>query len=186
MSMIDPTSAALGSSAATMTPGAAAAASADSSGTSSLSDPYTFLQLLVSELQNQNPLDPSDPSQYLTETAQFAMVQQINNMASQTSSALAASLLGRQITGTTASGAPVTGVVSGISISGGAPTLEVGASDVPLADVSSVTSATASSSTGASSPTETSSSTGTSSSTDPTASTTTTPSTTTTTPPVVV
>ena len=36
-----------------------------------------FLKLLVSQLQNQNPLDPSDPKEFLGQMTQFSMLEQM-------------------------------------------------------------------------------------------------------------
>lgn len=36
----------------------------------------TFLKLLVAQLQNQNPLTPSDPLQFVTQLAQFSSLEQ--------------------------------------------------------------------------------------------------------------
>jgi flagellar basal-body rod modification protein FlgD len=46
------------------------------SGTDALANKETFLRLLVAQLQNQNPLDPSDPLQYVTQLAQFSQLEQ--------------------------------------------------------------------------------------------------------------
>ena len=59
----------------------AGAASTPSQGTSSPSlDPLvseqTFLQLLVAQLKNQDPLDPQDGTQFVAELAQFSSVEQ--------------------------------------------------------------------------------------------------------------
>jgi flagellar basal-body rod modification protein FlgD len=35
-----------------------------------------FLQLLVAQLQNQDPLDPTDSSQFVTQLAQFQQLSQ--------------------------------------------------------------------------------------------------------------
>jgi flagellar basal-body rod modification protein FlgD len=35
-----------------------------------------FLQLLVAQLQNQDPLDPTDSSQFVTQLAQFQQLQE--------------------------------------------------------------------------------------------------------------
>lgn len=46
----------------------------------SASDPLvteqTFLQLLVAQLENQDPMDPQDGTQFVTELAQFSSVEQ--------------------------------------------------------------------------------------------------------------
>jgi len=41
-----------------------------------LANKATFLRLLVAQLQNQNPLDPSDPMQYITQLTQFSVLEQ--------------------------------------------------------------------------------------------------------------
>jgi flagellar basal-body rod modification protein FlgD len=69
---------------------AASAASGSSSGStalSSLTDNYqTFLNLLMTQLQNQDPTSPMDTNQFTTELVQFSSVeQQINTNTSLTS-----------------------------------------------------------------------------------------------------
>jgi flagellar basal-body rod modification protein FlgD len=68
----------------------AAAASSGSSGSSStssttsgdlaasdaLANEQTFLQLLVAQLQNQDPDDPMDGTQFVTQLAQFSSLEQ--------------------------------------------------------------------------------------------------------------
>jgi flagellar basal-body rod modification protein FlgD len=39
-------------------------------------DKEVFLKLLVAQLQNQNPADPSDPMQFVAQLAQFTGVEQ--------------------------------------------------------------------------------------------------------------
>jgi flagellar basal-body rod modification protein FlgD len=39
-------------------------------------DQNMFLQLLVAQLQNQDPLDPTDSSQFVTQLAQFQQLSQ--------------------------------------------------------------------------------------------------------------
>ena len=41
-----------------------------------------FLQLLVAQLKNQDPLDPQDNSSYIAELAQFSALEQMTNVAS--------------------------------------------------------------------------------------------------------
>ncbi len=42
-----------------------------------LSDKTTFLKLLVSQIKNQNPLNPQDGTQFLAQLAQFSQVEQL-------------------------------------------------------------------------------------------------------------
>ena len=36
-----------------------------------------FLKLLVAQIQNQNPLDPQDPTQFLGQLTQYSMLEQL-------------------------------------------------------------------------------------------------------------
>src|SRR5574344_3126344 len=65
-----------------------AASSATSTSTSTSTSSSTalnkdaFLQLLVTQMQYQDPLDPQDNSQYLSQLAQFSSLEQMTNVAS--------------------------------------------------------------------------------------------------------
>ena len=37
----------------------------------------TFLQLLVTQIRNQDPLNPQDPTQFVTQLAQFSSLEQL-------------------------------------------------------------------------------------------------------------
>ena len=56
-----------------------------STGTSSLpeANQATFLKLLVTQIKNQNPLNPSDSTQFLTQLAQFSELEQMTNVNTQ-------------------------------------------------------------------------------------------------------
>lgn len=54
------------------TPASASSASA----TSSLGNTQTFLQLLVAQLKNQDPTQPVDGTQFVTQLAQFSNLEQ--------------------------------------------------------------------------------------------------------------
>lgn len=45
-----------------------------------LLDKDAFLQILVTELANQDPLEPLDQSEFITQMAQFSQVEQIANI----------------------------------------------------------------------------------------------------------
>jgi flagellar basal-body rod modification protein FlgD len=118
--------------------------SADS--TSSLGE-NDFLQLMMDQLQNQNPLSPDDPTQYLSELAQFSSLETETNIASNTSqansqgsAATALALLGHTVDYTDSNGQPASGTVSKVDFtSTNGPTLTIG-SDTGIG-LSSVTDA---------------------------------------------
>jgi len=54
----------------------AGTSNADSDPTSKLANEQTFLQLLVAQIKNQNPLNPTDGVQFMTQLAQFSSLEQ--------------------------------------------------------------------------------------------------------------
>ncbi len=51
-----------------------------SSGTNALANESTFLKLLVTQLKNQNPLNPQDGTQFVAQLAQFSDLEQTIQM----------------------------------------------------------------------------------------------------------
>jgi flagellar basal-body rod modification protein FlgD len=82
-----------------------------------------FLKLLISQLQNQNPLEPMNDQEYVAQMAQFSSLEQLQNMNSSLSqnmqynmllsqtinNTMATSLIGKQITADSDS----VGIISG-------------------------------------------------------------------------
>lgn len=66
------------SNGASATQGAASNSNASSqaNGTDNLANEQTFLQLLVAQLQNQDPLSPADGLQFVEQLAQFSSLEQ--------------------------------------------------------------------------------------------------------------
>lgn len=65
----------------TTTPAASTSASTATTGMQSLAGNFdTFLQLLTTQLQNQDPLDPLDTNQFTQQLVEFASVEQQVNM----------------------------------------------------------------------------------------------------------
>src|SRR5580658_9446672 len=54
----------------------ASTASTDPTNPSSLANENTFLELLVAQLQNQDPENPADGTQFVTQLAQFTTLQE--------------------------------------------------------------------------------------------------------------
>ena len=75
--------ASIGSALSSLTSSTAATSSSSTSSSSSATDPTdalgnenTFLQLLVAQLQNQDPTQPQDGTQFVSQLAQFSDLEQ--------------------------------------------------------------------------------------------------------------
>ena len=68
---------------ATPSPTAPATSPASTNGTTTQADPLgktAFLNLLVTQLQNQDPLQPQDNSEFLAQLAQFSSLEQLQQI----------------------------------------------------------------------------------------------------------
>jgi flagellar basal-body rod modification protein FlgD len=94
-----------------------------------------FLQMLMAELKNQNPMNPnsSDPMQFVTELAQFTSVEQqtytaesTQTIASGQNNASAIALIGHTVNYTDpTTQAPASGVVQSVEFTSSGPTLTI-------------------------------------------------------------
>lgn len=94
-----------------------------------------FLDLMMTELENQDPLSPSssDPTQYLTQLAQLTSVEQETDTAQNTQESAteqavsqAVNLIGQTVTYVDqTSGDNVTGTVNSVQITSSGPTLTI-------------------------------------------------------------
>jgi len=55
-------------------------AAASSQGLEQTANKETFLKLLVAQIKNQDPLNPTDSTQFLTQLAQFSQLEQLINI----------------------------------------------------------------------------------------------------------
>lgn len=89
------------------------------SGNSSL-DKDAFLQLLVTQMQYQDPLEPTDNTEYMSQLAQFSELESMNNLSSSFSKSQALGLVGQYVilNTTNASGAQtqVAGLVQYVTV----------------------------------------------------------------------
>ena len=73
---IDPLTGKVGPSTSTSSTSSSTAAASSTGGTSSLANESTFLTLLVAQLKNQDPEQPADGTQFVTQLAQFTTLEQ--------------------------------------------------------------------------------------------------------------
>ncbi|MBN9663887.1 MAG: hypothetical protein J0H49_37150 [Acidobacteria bacterium] len=57
--------------------------SKSTSGTGNLANENVFLQLLVAQIKNQNPLEPQDSSAFMGQLAQFSQLEQLTQINNQ-------------------------------------------------------------------------------------------------------
>jgi len=105
----------------------------------------TFIKLLVTELQNQDPMSPMDNAQILQQVSQIRAIESNTRLTSTLEAVLlgqnvstASSLLGRTISGLDDGSNPVTGKVDKVSVAEGKATLHVGDKTVSLKNVGEI------------------------------------------------
>lgn len=104
-----------------------------------------FLQMMITEMQSQDPLDPMDTTQILDQISQIRdvvasdrLTETLESVFLGQSMATASSLIGRLIMALTDGGDVITGRVDSVSILEGEPKLNVGGQSVDLKNVSKI------------------------------------------------
>lgn len=98
-----------------------------------------FLKLLAGQLRHQDPSNAGGGEEFMAQMTQFAMLEQIQNMAAaqqqataSASSTQAVSLIGKTVTYQGADGAVQQGVVEKVLLEGGTPRLSITGAERPL------------------------------------------------------
>jgi len=104
-----------------------------------------FLQLLVAQLQNQDPMSPQSDTEFIGMMTQFTSLEQTQNMQSdiaqmrsQQEMLQAMSMLDREVMVSTDGGIPITGVVKGFDMEGQTPKLLIGDKRYDLSEIQSI------------------------------------------------
>ncbi len=113
----------------------------------------SFLQLLVTQMRYQDPLEPAKDTEYIAQLAQFNSLEQMQNLNDKFDQMLkwsqltqSSNLIGKQIDGLTMTGedkdgdgnadvAKVSGEVKEVKFVEGQPILMVGSTEVKLSDI---------------------------------------------------
>ncbi|MCR4414089.1 MAG: hypothetical protein NUV77_16865 [Thermoguttaceae bacterium] len=105
----------------------------------------TFVELLVAEMQAQDPLNPMDNQEILSQIAQIRAIESNSRLTSTLNAVLlgqnmatAGSLIGRQIAGLDANGDRITGTVDRVTVANGDATLHIGDKRVALKNVGEI------------------------------------------------
>jgi flagellar basal-body rod modification protein FlgD len=125
--------------------GSTGAQSASSASSFNNLQPSDFMNMLITELQNQDPTNPMDTGQMLQQITQISTIESNDQLTSTLQGVLlgqnlaaGAGLLYQTVQGTDAAGNAVSGQVQSISVANGAVSLNVGTDSIPLANVSQV------------------------------------------------
>ena len=129
----------------TVASNAAAAATSASTGSGQTLGENQFLQLLMTQLQNQDPMSPMDNTQFIAQMAQFSSLEQMTNLVQATKAmnannevAQSVALIGHNVTYTNSDGSVGTGVVSEVDVSSGNVMLKVGDSSIDPSTINTV------------------------------------------------
>ncbi|CAM3890959.1 flagellar hook capping FlgD N-terminal domain-containing protein [Cohnella lubricantis] len=106
-----------------------------------------FLKILITQLQNQDPMQPMEDKDFISQMAQFSALEQTSNMATQLqamrySPAMTASILGMNVTwiNTDNQGQVSTksGTVDSIVMRNGVPYAKIGQDEVKMEDLATI------------------------------------------------
>ena len=98
-----------------------------------------FLKLLVTQLRYQDPTEPMDDTQFISQMAQFSSLEQMQNMTTAMQTTQATSMIGKVITWNSDDGTENIGTVKSAFVSGGQTQLLVGSQKVDLNEVTTIT-----------------------------------------------
>lgn len=110
--------------------------------TAELVNSETFLNLLVAEMTNQDPLEPTSNTEFITQMAQMSQLQYLQDSSKYSMATYASSLVGKTVTASKMDGGNLvmkTGVVSEVKKVGDDYTVRIDGIDFDLSKVTQVT-----------------------------------------------
>ncbi len=113
--------------------------------TKELVNSETFLSLLVAEMTNQDPLEPTSNTEFITQMAQFTSLQYAQDSSTYSMANYASSLVGKTATGTKMDGGNLvtkTGVVESVTKTGDKYTVTIDGTAFELSAISAISAGT--------------------------------------------
>lgn len=111
-------------------------------------DMSQFLNLMIAELQNQDPLNPMSNSEMMQQISQIRSIDSTTRLTDTLDAVLlgqnlanASSLIGKEVRALTDGGGYVTGAVDRVSIVGGEAKVHIGDSQIKLENIAEIKSA---------------------------------------------
>jgi flagellar basal-body rod modification protein FlgD len=101
-------------------------------------DQSDFLQLLVTQLSEQDPMNPVSDAEFIGQMAQFSTLEATTNMQESVAGLQASSLLGQTLQVQNSQGQTANGVVSSVLFQSGTPELIINGAPYTLDDVLSI------------------------------------------------
>jgi flagellar basal-body rod modification protein FlgD len=107
--------------------------------------PDDFLKMLITELQNQDPTNPTDNSQILQQISEMSNIQattslnsSITAMVTEQNLSAASALVGKNVQGLADDGSTASGTVDSVTISNGVPKLNIGQQTMTLSNIQQI------------------------------------------------
>ena len=138
-------------SSSTTIPGSSSADSTSNTNSAALNaafanlGPSDFLQMMMAELQNQDPLDPTNTDDMLSELSTMTQVASNETMATTLTSiglgqnlADAGTLIGATVSGLSDDAQQIVGNVDSVTITGGTPKLNIGSATMSLSNIEAI------------------------------------------------
>lgn len=129
----------------TITAARATAATSQRAQSSSALGKEAFLQLLLIQMQSQDPLSPMEGQDFFQQLAQLSLLEQmwtmndnLNSLMGQQQVLQASSLIGKVVEAIKDNGAQITGTVQGVRIVDEEVFLDVDGDSIPLSQVTAV------------------------------------------------
>lgn len=94
-------------------------------------DPLTlgsedFMKLMLTQMQNQNPMEPADQTAMISQMAEFSALEQMQSMNSSINTMYAFGLMGKEVSVNNGDGTMTTGIVDSVTMKNGTNYIEIG------------------------------------------------------------
>ncbi len=107
--------------------------------------PADFLKMMIAQLQNQDPLDPTDTDSMLQQLSTLSQVSSTQTLDTTLNSVLlgqnlsdAGALIGATVSGLSNNSQQIVGNVDSVTIAGGVPTLNIGSNTMTLSNIEAI------------------------------------------------
>lgn len=101
-----------------------------------------FLNILITQLRYQDPMNPMDDKEFIAQLAQFSALEQMTEQTKWVQMSYANSLTGQQVLYSGTDGTTAQGTVASVRLDSGQPILTIGDEDATLDQVVETTSTT--------------------------------------------